>query len=73
MGCYLAEVITPWGRVPVASSVPEICFGFEITDLSPTEDVDIAGGDLLTITGTGFPTNPSLVDVTLDNGVECVL
>ena len=43
---------------------------FAVTTVSPDE-VDILGGDLLTVTGSGFPTTVGEITVELADGTAC--
>jgi hypothetical protein len=49
---------------------PEIEVSLEISDVSPSSDLNKLGGDLITITGSGFPTEKEPV-VTFDDGTVC--
>ena len=52
----------------------EVITPFEANDVNPKDDIDIAGGDILTIDGRGFPTNIPEIEVVLDDTgeTECV-
>ena len=56
-------------RIPGAI---EVITPFEAFSVTPTDDIDIAGGDTLTITGRGFPDDIEDVTVTLSDGTICV-
>ena len=43
---------------------------FEANSVSPNTNIDIAGGDTLTIIGRGFPTELTEIEVVLDNAGE---
>ena len=48
-------IVKAFGQEETAGAI-EVITPFEATDVSPTT-VNINGGDLLTVTGRGFPTD----------------
>ena len=57
------------GLVPVAASPKNV--QVTIKSVSPTVSVNQNGGDLITITGSGFPNEASLVTVEFEDGTFC--
>jgi len=45
------------GKVRIDSGVSPEFIALQVTDVSPKIDVNPAGGDTMTITGTNFPTS----------------
>ena len=44
------------GLIPVEASVAKIDVGLTVTGVSPATDLNQLGGDILSLTGTGFDT-----------------
>ena len=64
--------VEAFGQVKTPGEVTVIT-PFLVTGVSPTDGIDKDGGDILTITGSGFPTDPADIDVQLDDGTDCVI
>lgn len=55
-GTYnMVEVLSDDGRVPVNLAVSAINVPLIISTITPSTDLNAAGGDVLTISGSGFP------------------
>ena len=65
-------IVTKTGESPQIPGAIEVIIPFEATDVNPKDDINIDGGDLLTIDGRGFPTDPADISVELDDGTDCV-
>ena len=51
----MVEVLSDDGRVPVNLAVSAINVPLIISTITPSTDLNAAGGDVLTISGSGFP------------------
>ena len=54
-GSWFPIVTEEMGRVKINSSVSAEVVDWQITSVSPSIDINPAGGDIFTITGTNFP------------------
>ena len=71
-GDHKAEIRDPKGLLPYASGVTDITIPLVVSSISPTS-VNPLGGDILTITGTGFPIDTSDVTVAFDDKSICTI
>ena len=53
------------------SASPQISYEFEVTDVTPTEDLNPRGGNEITVTGIGFPKATKDASVTFSDGTVC--
>ena len=60
------------GIIPQSGDVSTINVPLVVSSTSPTS-LNPVGGDILTITGTGFPTNTAEVVVTFADGSGCTV
>jgi len=70
-GSWNVELTDSSGLIPVASNVPAISVALTVSSVSPSTDLNQLGGDLLTITGTGFDTKSASTTVTVSDGTTC--
>ena len=42
-----------------------------ISNVSPTENLNYLGGDVLVILGTGFGYDSTKINITFDSGIQC--
>ena len=59
-----------YGETRIPGTV-EVYTPFEANDVNPKDDIDVRGGDTLTIIGRGFPTVVDDIEVFLEDGTEC--
>ena len=59
------------GLVPIDASVAKINVGLSVTSISPSTGLNQLGGDILTISGTGFDTAADNTQVTFSDGTSC--
>ena len=71
-GAHKAEVRDGKGLIPYKSGVADITISVTVTKVEPSA-ANALGGDVLTITGTGFPTDKSVVTVDFDDGTGCTV
>ena len=64
-------IVKAYGEERIPGDI-EVITPFEANDVNPKDDIDIAGGDTLTIDGRGFPTDPADIEVELSDGTDCV-
>ena len=64
-------IVKAYGEERIPGAI-EVITPFEATSVTPTDNIDIAGGDILTITGRGFPDDPADIEVELSDGTDCV-
>ena len=69
-GDHKAEVRDSKGLIPYASGVADITIAITVTNVSPSA-ANALGGDVLTVTGTGFPIDKQFVTVSFDDGTSC--
>lgn len=61
-------VIDLKGHIPVASGVSKHKIDCSATSISPSSNLNILGGDILTISGSGFPSGlDSLLSINFDD------
>lgn len=75
VGSWLPQIHTENGIVKTEASVEETVVEMTITGVSPETDLNPAGGDILTITGTNFP--PTIdsrynFEINLDDKALCI-
>ena len=64
-------VVKAYGEERIPGAI-NVITPFEATSVSPNSDIDVLGGDILTITGRGFPDDIEDISVTLSDGTICV-
>jgi hypothetical protein len=69
-GAQKAEIRDSNGLLPFASGVADITIPLVVSSVSPSI-ANALGGDILTITGSGFPIDSSFLTVTLDDSTVC--
>lgn len=69
-GSHKAEVRSPFGLTPNSSD--PLTFTLVVSSVSPSS-VNPNGGDVLTITGSGFPEDPEFVTVKFEDGSDCTV
>jgi len=70
-GAWNVEVYDPSGLVPVKSDVAKINVALVVTSVSPATALNQLGGDVLTITGTGFDKDMSKVGIAFSDTTKC--
>jgi hypothetical protein len=53
------------------SASPQLSYVFEVTDVTPTVELNPRGGNEITVTGTGFPKATKDASVTFSDGTIC--
>lgn len=64
---------TTGGLIPLASSLGTANVACTVSSVSPLTDINRNGGDTLTIVGTGFPSDISLVTIEFEDGTYCTV
>ena len=72
-GSWDVEVYEPKGRVPIASTVSKISIPLVVTSITPDSNLNQLGGDVLTLTGTGFDKDMSKVSVAFSDSTTCTI
>lgn len=76
-GEWIPQIYSAHGLIPVASTVQKIKVECTVTSITPNTDLNVLGGDNLTISGTNFP--KFIADNTVEIGfsnsdsTKCVL
>jgi hypothetical protein len=65
-GSHKAEIRDVNGLLPYANGVADIEIALVVSKVTPSA-VNALGGDILTITGSGFPIDKNFVTVTFDD------
>lgn len=75
-GAWSAEVLTPWGYVPVDVGVSNITVACTISMVTPDTELNVLGYDLITITANNLPyeLTDNEIDITFTNGgsTKCI-
>jgi len=68
-GSYIPKVTAKLGKIPHVSTIVEEVVDCTITDALPIQDLNLLGGDNITITGTNFPHDleHSVVSISFDD------
>jgi len=76
-GEWIPEIYSAHGLIPSDPSIAKIIVECTVTDIIPKIDLNVLGGDNLTISGTNFPkfTADNTVDIGFSNSdsTKCVL
>ena len=72
-GSWDVEVYEPKGRVPLATGVAKIDVALVVTAISPATGLNQLGGDVLTLTGTGFDKVMTNVAVAFSDSTTCAV
>ena len=72
-GSWDVEVYEPKGRVPLATGVAKIDVALVVTAISPNTGLNQLGGDVLTLTGTGFDKVMTNVAVAFSDSTTCAV
>lgn len=76
-GEWIPELYSAYGLIPTDPSVPKIKVDCTVTSIIPDTEINVLGGDLLTISGTNFPkfVADNTVDISFSNSefTKCVL
>lgn len=70
-GSWNVEVYELNGLVPIASGVAKIDVSLVVTSINPSTGLNQLGGDELTISGTGFDTDMSKLNVNFSDSTKC--
>lgn len=71
-GSIKVEVRTGSGLIPVDSGLTAVAIDLVVSTVSPAS-INNQGGDVLTITGSGFPLDPLMASVKLSDGAICAI
>ena len=74
-GDHEPVVKSPKGLIPNAAGFTKYTVPLVVTSVSPNTDLNPAGGDLITIVGSGFPSRTTAPDFSIefDDGTLCQL
>ena len=72
-GSWDAQVSDANGLTPKHVDVTAIDVALSVSSISPYTDLNQLGGDILTITGTGFDQVTSSTSVTFSDGTSCTV
>lgn len=72
-GSWNVELYDPSGLTPIETSVAKIDVVLVVSGVSPATGLNQLGGDLLTLSGTGFDTNTADTTVALSDGTTCTV
>ena len=59
------------GLIPVDASVAKINVSLTVSSISPSTDLNQLGGDILTLSGSGFDTIADNTSITFSDGTSC--
>lgn len=69
-GSWDVKVTDAYGLIPLSAPSP-ITVSLTVDGVSPDANVNVHGGDLLTISGSGFPSDASLIQVSFEDFYFC--
>lgn len=66
-----AEIVHSEGVVAVSGSVPSISVPLTTSGITPATDLNQNGGDIIVISGSGFPVDTQHAEVTFSDNTKC--
>ena len=71
-GNWIVTVTSPNGLIPNEITT-QLSIPVSVSSISPNSLINYLGGDLLTITGSNFGLDASVISITFDDATECVV
>jgi len=72
-GTWFVSLIGTNGLIPVDQNVSGITIDLNVDSISPNTDLNQNGGDILSISGDGFPLSASDISITFSDGSTCII